>query len=114
MADEKDKKPNTLDLLKKAAAAPKHIARKQESKVVPVEEKPKEEKPRRVTPVSTNKVGRPTEKTPDIEYVKVSARIPAETRRKIKEALAGKFYGKVKTQDEFINKAILFYIESMK
>lgn len=59
-------------------------------------------------------VGRPSQKDPSIEYVKISASIPQETKTQMKIALFTDFKHKHKTQDDFMNAAILHYISSKK
>lgn len=121
-----DKKADISDLLYKAKAKKKYIAPAQEvkEKVAPVkkpEVKPvvKEPKPIakrkayvRDTYQSSGKMGRPTEKDfENVKYVKISARIPEETRDSMRIALYSTLKGKFKTQDEFINAAILKMIK---
>jgi len=117
-----DKKTDISDLLYKAKAKKKYIAPIQEVKeketppVAPVEIKKEPVKkviqrkapPVRDTYQSSGKMGRPTEKDfENVKYVKISARIPEETRDKMRIALYSTLKGKFKTQDEFINAAIL-------
>lgn len=126
-----DKKNDISDLLYKAKTKKKYIAPVQEVKeeVAPAPEpqaEPKEEKPvtrkkaapRKVesrvrdTYVSSGKMGRPTEKDfENVNYVKISARIPEETRDKMRIAMYSTLKGKFKTQDELINTAILKLIK---
>lgn len=120
-----DKKNDISDLLYKAKTKKKYIAPAQEVKektspVVKPQAKPVAEKkiaPQRKVHVrdtyqSSGKMGRPTEKDfANVKYVKISARIPEDTRDKMRIALYSTLKGKYKTQDEFINAAILKMIK---
>lgn len=59
------------------------------------------------------KQGRPTNKDKEKKYVKLSARVPEETREAIKLALltTHKYLGH-KTQDSFIDAAVLHYLKT--
>lgn len=124
-----DKKTDISDLLYKAKTKKKYIAPVQEVKeeVVPPQPQaePQQEKVERKKAaakkpaprvkdayVSSGKMGRPTEKDfENVTYVKISARIPEETRDKMRIAMYSTLKGKFKTQDELINTAILRLIK---
>ena len=59
-------------------------------------------------------IGRPSQKDPSIEYVKICASVPMDTRKQMKIALFSEFSNLHKTQDDFVNAAILHYIGSKK
>lgn len=60
------------------------------------------------------KPGPKSEKTKGVGYVKISVRIQDETKQKIKQSLAGKAYEIHKTQDSFIETAVLRYIDFLQ
>ena len=93
----KKKKADIKDLLSKAIESEKYIA-----PTLPEIE---------ITPT---KLGRPSEKLPNVEYVKLSARIPIATRNALKLLLYGKLAGQYKTQDELINAALLEFINTKR
>jgi len=95
------KKTDIKDLLNKAKSKEKYIA-----PIPKVEEK--------LDKKSSSKMGRPSEKKPGIEYVKLSARIPFDTRKRLRLALADRFADKFKTQDEMINAALLYFLDNYK
>lgn len=62
--------------------------------------------------VEKNRVGRPTYKDETTDYVKLSAKIPDSTKTRMKIAIYTTFKDVHKTQDDFLNAAILFYLDS--
>lgn len=61
-----------------------------------------------------SKPGPKSEKQEGAEYVKISVRILAEIKRKMKQTLALQAYGLHKTQDSFIETAVSRYIEHLE
>jgi hypothetical protein len=61
--------------------------------------------------VEKNPIGRPSYKDESTPYVKLSAKIPDATKTRMKVALFTTFKDLHKTQDDFLNAAILHYIE---
>ena len=72
---------------------------------VPRMQKPVAKKP-------AGKIGRPSDKDPDKHYVKLCAMVPFETKRKVSIAMLTSHEGKFKTQDAFVNAALLHYLET--
>lgn len=56
------------------------------------------------------KMGRPSDKDEDVEYVKICAKIPEQLRDDMRMAMLTKFKGKHITQDGMIEEAIRRYI----
>ena len=56
------------------------------------------------------KVGRKSWKKPGTIYTRLGFDTPIETKQKLKQLLAGKFYGKYSSQDEMLNEAIKDFI----
>lgn len=61
-----------------------------------------------------SKVGRKSWKTEGTNYVRMAFDTPIETKQKLKELLAVKFFGKYISQDEMINVAIDEFIKKHK
>ncbi len=59
-------------------------------------------------------VGRPTDRDPEVEYVKISAVIEVRTKRLMGQALNDHLADDHKTQNDLINTAILEYIQNSK
>lgn len=57
------------------------------------------------------KVGRKSWKNEDTNYVRMAFDTPIETKQKLKELLAVKFFGKYISQDEMINAALDEFIK---
>ena len=60
------------------------------------------------------KVGRKSWKSDNVEYTRLGFDTPVETKQKLKQLLAGKFYGKYISQDEMLNDAINDFIKKHK
>jgi hypothetical protein len=54
--------------------------------------------------------GRPTYKAPDTECVRMVFVLPVETKRMLKQALAGPFFGKYQSQVELVDAAIRAFV----
>ncbi|MGK0365622.1 MAG: hypothetical protein ACI85O_002688 [Saprospiraceae bacterium] len=82
-----------------------------ETKQVVEIEQPKARKPAKVAAKEPAKVGRKSWKTPGTNYVRMAFDTPIETKQKLKELLAVKFFGKYISQDEMINVALDEFIK---
>jgi hypothetical protein len=81
------------------------------TRVVEIEQ-PKAKKPAKVKKVKVPaKVGRKSWKTEGTDYVRMAFDTPIETKQKLKELLAVKFFGKYISQDEMINAALNEFIK---
>ena len=60
------------------------------------------------------KQGRPTKKDPTKQYVKIGANVPIETRTRMKLSLLTTAQGKHNTQDELIDFAIHYYLDTLE
>ena len=98
---------NPKDKKSKLAASIQSLNKKKEestSVVKPVVQETKVKK----------RVGRPSSKKEGVKYVKVGGLLPEETKIAMQKALLEQFRGVHDTQDEFLDAAILFYIENYK
>lgn len=81
------------------------------TRVVEVEQ-PKARKPTKAKVVKEPaKVGRKSWKTEGTNYVRMAFDTPIDTKQKLKELLAVKFFGKFISQDEMINAALNEFIK---
>ena len=81
------------------------------TRVVEIEQ-PTAKKPTKVKKVKTPaKVGRKSWKSEGTDYVRMAFDTPIETKQKLKELLAVKFFGKYISQDEMINAALNEFIK---
>lgn len=81
------------------------------TRVVEIEQ-PKARKPVKTKAVKApTKVGRKSWKTGGTDYVRMAFDTPIETKQKLKELLAVKFFGKYISQDEMINAALNEFIK---
>jgi len=81
------------------------------TRVVEIEQ-PKAKKPIKAKKIKVPaKVGRKSWKAEGTNYVRMAFDTPIETKQKLKELLAVKFFGKYISQDEMINAAIDEFIK---
>lgn len=63
-------------------------------------------------PPAKGQGGRPTFKKSGIKYTKLVFEVPEDTKRVLKQALAGKFYGVYATQAELVDAAIKAFVSN--
>ena len=80
------------------------------TRVVEIEQ-PKAKKTKKPKIKEPAKVGRRSWKTEGTNYVRMAFDTPIETKQKLKELLAVKFFGKYISQDEMINAALNEFIK---
>ena len=94
------KTKTTRKVYKEVVEAPKEAQSVQEGPPTPT--------PRKSAP---KKVGRKSWKAEGVDYTRIAFDTPVGTKQKIKQLLAGKFYGKYISQDEMINVALDAFIK---
>jgi len=101
------KQQNKFDLAKLDQLDKKTTSKKSKPVVTP-----------KVTPnPPTKKIGRPSDKSPDINYGRLSVRVSNEAIIKMKTFLVNQLANEQplhKTQDSFIDAAIMNYLEHLK
>ncbi len=97
---------------KRDTAAAKPVERKVYKEVVAApQEATTTSPPKSRAKPKPKKVGRKSWKDEGVTYTRIAFDTPIGTKQKIKQLLAGKFYGKYISQDEMINVALEEFIK---